>query len=818
MHPVHRLATRIFGSNAAEIPFQCRVYDHLAAGQSVVLQAPTGAGKTLAALAPFADGVWGVDTGPAARKLIYSLPLRVLAGALRAQYDRDFTGEGVCFTNQYGGAAEDAFLDGGDAYWKPADGNVAPSTRHAIFTTIDQTLSGFIGVPVSLPYRLANVMYGSVLSGALVFDEFHLLEPQRSLLTSLALLRRSPWPVLVMTATMSTTLRHELCAMLDAEPVVVDKHDVPFIRSQHRTVKRLYTHNSPLDGKTLAGELADRTLVICNTVKRAQTVFGELKEGLEERGDERPCALLHSRFLPRHRTEKERKVTGDEEGGMEGWFAKGATGKAVLVATQVVEAGLDISAQALHTEVAPIDSLLQRVGRTARFAGEHESDVHVYRLEDMGKTNPYDKDAVACTWEHLREQAKSPGTLTYDDLQGLIDTVLTKSHEAIVSSCKTQRRPRAERIEEVRRNVDWSGAQELVRHIDNVEVVVAEPQDVMRAGRSPYAYEAVSVSASTFRYGFLAEGGTAQAVASHTDEAGQGTERGERYYELVPIHSEENEWPSSRFILSPQQARYTEDLGLVLGEQGEMVFDFTDDAPSWVKREYIKESYELHVRRVLAQRAIRQAPLDALRRLSTSAAHEAIETRDPERLVELVIWAHDLAKLTEGWQHACGNEDPPLAHGGRIEGRRPPPHAAESAFIAKDLLAFLLHGNEDRNAYTAALQAIRQHHSPQTTRLGTFRVSPSRQQYAHGITGSLVPSYTPALHQLWSHLNWTNGEADDDPGWLDLDARAWPVYALLVYMLRRSDQLATSLASRPMEPGDEDDPEPPAVRIQNQFL
>jgi CRISPR-associated endonuclease/helicase Cas3 len=313
--------------------------------------------------------VWGGATGPSARKLIYSLPLRVLAGALKAQYERQMKGEEIWFTNQYGGAAEDAFLDGGEDYWKPAHENATPGARHAVFTTIDQTLSGFIGVPVSLPYRLANVMYGSVLSGALVFDEFHLLEPQRSLLTSLALLRQSPWPILVMTATMSTTLRRELCAMLDAKPVVVDERDVPFIRSQYRTVKRLHVHDTPLDGKTLAGQLADRTLVICNTVKRAQAVYRDLKAALEARGDERNCLLLHSRFLPRHRAEKETWVTGDDERGVEGWFAKGATGKAVLVATQVVEAGLDISAQALHTEVAPIDSLLQRVGRTARFAG-----------------------------------------------------------------------------------------------------------------------------------------------------------------------------------------------------------------------------------------------------------------------------------------------------------------------------------------------------------------------------------------------------------------------------------------------------------------
>jgi CRISPR/Cas system-associated endonuclease/helicase Cas3 len=43
---------------------------------------------------------------------------------------------------------------------------------------------------------------------------------------------------------------------------------------------------------------------------------------------------------------------------------------AVLVATQVVEVGLDISADALLTELAPANALVQRFGRCARWGGQ----------------------------------------------------------------------------------------------------------------------------------------------------------------------------------------------------------------------------------------------------------------------------------------------------------------------------------------------------------------------------------------------------------------------------------------------------------------
>lgn len=60
--------------------YQERVASEVLAGKNAVLVAPTGAGKTLAALAPF---FYAKHQGqPLADRVLYALPLRSLASAL----------------------------------------------------------------------------------------------------------------------------------------------------------------------------------------------------------------------------------------------------------------------------------------------------------------------------------------------------------------------------------------------------------------------------------------------------------------------------------------------------------------------------------------------------------------------------------------------------------------------------------------------------------------------------------------------------------------------------------------------------------------
>jgi CRISPR-associated endonuclease/helicase Cas3 len=104
--------------------------------------------------------------------------------------------------------------------------------------------------------------------------------------------------------------------------------------------------------------LPARTLIICNTVDRAVAIHTELAKNKPEGCDLR---LLHSRFRPpERRAQMEHLKTLNPVS-----FPKGQ----IVVSTQVIEAGVDVSSGILWSEVAPLASLVQRLGRVNR-AGE----------------------------------------------------------------------------------------------------------------------------------------------------------------------------------------------------------------------------------------------------------------------------------------------------------------------------------------------------------------------------------------------------------------------------------------------------------------
>ena len=96
------------------------------------------------------------------------------------------------------------------------------------------------------------------------------------------------------------------------------------------------------------------TLVIVNTVERAQGVYNELVKC--HKGEEHHLALIHSRFRP-----------ADRRLQMEKLPQPGQQKNLIVVSTQAIEAGIDMSASVLLTEVAPISSLVQRFGRVNRY-------------------------------------------------------------------------------------------------------------------------------------------------------------------------------------------------------------------------------------------------------------------------------------------------------------------------------------------------------------------------------------------------------------------------------------------------------------------
>ena len=114
--------------------------------------------------------------------------------------------------------------------------------------------------------------------------------------------------------------------------------------------------------------------VICNTVTRSQTVFRQLLEARKEGNldiERDHLILFHARFPPIWRKEiedKTKRLFGkpqkDEVGNLTDY--RPPQGPAIIVATQVIEQSLDLDFDAMITDLAPIDLLIQRAGRLHR--------------------------------------------------------------------------------------------------------------------------------------------------------------------------------------------------------------------------------------------------------------------------------------------------------------------------------------------------------------------------------------------------------------------------------------------------------------------
>lgn len=142
-------------------------------------------------------------------------------------------------------------------------------------------------------------------------------------------------------------------------------------------------------------------LVIVNNVKTAQKLYSEIDfNGTAQ--------VLHSGFNKRDRTLIEKRITNDEV----------SKRPQLLIATQAVEVSLDIDYDIAFIENAPIDALIQRFGRVNRSGRKKiraldfnlnikNNTVPVYLFEkSIGKTPFYDDDVLKNTWKVLNKLDK----------------------------------------------------------------------------------------------------------------------------------------------------------------------------------------------------------------------------------------------------------------------------------------------------------------------------------------------------------------------------------------------------------------------------
>jgi CRISPR-associated endonuclease/helicase Cas3 len=361
--------------------------------ESRLISIPTGLGKTAAVvLAWLWNRVVQPDTEARKawpRRLVYCLPMRTLVEQTRDEAERWLKAHGLLWDGKgphEGKVGLHILMGGEDA----GEWDIHPEREAILIGTQDMLLSRALNRGYGMSRYRWPMHFGLLNNDCLwVFDEVQLMGAGLPTTAQLAAFRarlecgsptHSWW--------MSATSELDWLRTVDFDPATLpdaikleeaDLEAVKGIREAQKTVSRC--EKTSKDAKALATEILDTikerdglTLVVVNTVKFARSLYSEInKQRKDAPKDERPI-LLHSQFRPEDRAGQLKKVT------------EGEGKRRLVISTQIIEAGVDLSAATLFTEVAPWSSLVQRFGRCNRRGTEPGARIFLITPE---KALPY---------------------------------------------------------------------------------------------------------------------------------------------------------------------------------------------------------------------------------------------------------------------------------------------------------------------------------------------------------------------------------------------------------------------------------------------
>jgi CRISPR-associated endonuclease/helicase Cas3 len=384
-----------------------------------VLGVPTGLGKTEVALA----WAWRllVDKNPEPQHLVICLPMRSLVTQtvqrLRTCFDAikvKYTAIDVAVHQLMGGAVDDEWAGQPDRPW-------------VLVGTQDQLLSRALNRGYSMSRFEWPVHFGLLNNDCRwLIDEVQLMGPGLWTTAQLDWMRRKRFQSVkpCLTTWMSATVGTSFLSTADRtrdglgeaspEQVAFEEKLTTALESDQnlqwwREARRPVAWYRPTvpDGKTtgarkrsainsgaaapeaIAKAVTEKhatgtlSLVICNTVDTARAVFGALSS-IDNK------VLLTSRFRRADRAQHEQRLLDFDADRKSDKLPKDDPGL-ICVSTQVVEAGVDISAHRLWTELAPWPSMLQRLGRLNRKGDDQGAQAWVWETPKEGGRKKTDR-------------------------------------------------------------------------------------------------------------------------------------------------------------------------------------------------------------------------------------------------------------------------------------------------------------------------------------------------------------------------------------------------------------------------------------------
>lgn len=376
---------------------------------SAALVAPTGAGKTEAAL------LWALHNRKGERRfarIFYVLPYQVSINAMAERISKAFPDKDK-HTKRYANENVSILHSNTDlAYLRDALNDQLPPEQAAAIALANREAARKIYAPIKVTtvYQLLDIFFGrkffevgllELTNSLVIFDEIHAYDGHTMglILILLEYLQKLNSRVFIMTATLPDKLKNRL---LEAAGIDAAHHQIklPKDADLRFEVRRIIEpRDCPIeemeDDIRQMVQAGKKVVVVCNKVDRATQMRDKLQD-LEP-------LLIHSRFTLGDRAKRESKENLEDKKHR------------LVISTQVIEVSLDVSFDVMFTELAPADALLQRFGRVNRHGtaglfglcyiacGDPEASKNIYNLDLLKETlrhipkTPLNFE-VACGW------------------------------------------------------------------------------------------------------------------------------------------------------------------------------------------------------------------------------------------------------------------------------------------------------------------------------------------------------------------------------------------------------------------------------------
>jgi CRISPR-associated endonuclease/helicase Cas3 len=385
---------------------------------NVILTAPTGSGKTEAAMLWLKKQMQISGQG----RVFYILPFTASINAMYERFETDFKSRDKV-----------GMLHGKLSFYldnlvEHENSNISSRERHNLINKIRENYQTIITpLKIVTPFQLLKHIFGikgfekglfEWVGGYFIFDEIHAYNPnvfaQIIVLIEFAT-KYLHVKVFIMTATLPEFLRKELQKAVGRYTEISAMDELYQQFTRHKIILKEGLLSENLD--TIQTDLNSdkKVLVVCNTVEQSQIVYF----GLESKDK----VLLHGRFNACDRNKKESELKKDDV--------------RLLVGTQAIEVSLDIDYDVIYTEPAPIDALIQRFGRVNRkrekgispcfvFRERNDADKYIYKNQEI-----IDRTMEVLSWfgENIQEkEIQSAIDYVYPDWtkEDLDDFILTK--------------------------------------------------------------------------------------------------------------------------------------------------------------------------------------------------------------------------------------------------------------------------------------------------------------------------------------------------------------------------------------------------------